>query len=273
MTIPLPSFWYFKALPFMTGKHQNFGFPISLKTGERILSWWDLRYLLKLPTVMKIKALLFDFDGLILDTETSEFLVWQKIYREYGQEMLPETWGQVVGGYGISDFDGAVHLAEMVGDGLNAGELRARHRSESDAMILRQPVMPGVVDYLNDARHLGLRLAVASSSPHSWVDTHLARLGLAARFDAIICRDDVPPGRTKPHPDLFLKALEVLGVEADEAIVLEDSPNGVNAARVAGIFVVSIPNPITSLLKTEGANLTFESLTQIPLQELIQNTA
>jgi len=222
---------------------------------------------------MQTKALLFDFDGLILDTETTEFLVWQKIYREYGQEMLPETWGQVIGGYGISNFDGAVHLAGLVGDGLNVEELHARYRSESDALILQQPVLPGVVDYLDDARRLGMHLAVASSSPHSWVDTHLARLGLADCFDAIICGDDVPPGRTKPHPDLFLKALDALGVKADETIVFEDSPNGVKAARAAGILVVSIPNPITALLKTDGATLTLDSLSQISLQELLKKVA
>ncbi len=220
---------------------------------------------------MNIKALLFDFDGLILDTETAEFRVWQSIYREYGQEMLPETWGQVVGGYGISNFDGAVHLANLLGNGADARKLHARYRSEADALILQQPVLPGVVDYLDDARRLGLQLAVASSSPHSWVDTHLARLGLADRFQVIICRDDVPPGRTKPHPDLFLKALDVLEVKADEAIVFEDSPNGINAARAAGIFVVSIPNPITALLGTDGANLTLGSLAQMPLQALLQH--
>jgi putative hydrolase of the HAD superfamily len=222
---------------------------------------------------MMIKALIFDFDGLILDTETTEFRVWQSIYREYGQEMLPETWGQVIGGYGISNFDGAVHLAELVGDGANIEELRARFRSESDAMILQQPVLPGVVDYLTDARRLGLHLAVASSSPHNWVDTHLARLGLADRFDVIICGDDVPPGRTKPHPDLFLKALEALSLELHEAIVFEDSPNGVKAARVAGIFVVKIPNPITTLLETESPNLTLDSLTQISLQDMLSKLA
>jgi HAD superfamily hydrolase (TIGR01509 family) len=218
---------------------------------------------------MKIKALLFDFDGLILDTETTEFRVWQSIYREYGQEMLPETWGQVIGGYGISNFDGAIHLAELVGDGVKAQELDARYRSESDALILQQPVLPGVVDYLNDARRLGLRLAIASSSAHNWVDTHLARLELADRFDVIICRDDVPPGRTKPHPDLFLKALDALNVQADEAIVFEDSPNGVNAARAAGIFVVAIPNPVTTLLNIESPDLSLSSLADMPLQDLL----
>ena len=226
---------------------------------------------------MKIKALLFDFDGLILDTETPEFRVWQAIYREYGQEFPAERWGQIVGGGGEPHFDAAGYLAELAGDGLNANALRARHKSESEALVLQQPVLPGVVDYLDDARRMGLRLAVASSSPHSWVDSHLARLRLADRFpaasgrgfDAIICGDDVPPGRTKPHPDVFLKALGAVSVKANEAIVFEDSPNGVKAARRAGIYVVSVPNPMTALLKTDGANLTLNSLANMPLKELL----
>ena len=229
-----------------------------------------LEFLIELRPVMKTKALLFDFDGLILDTETTEFRTWQAIYREYGQEMLAETWGQVVGGYGISNFDGAVHLAGLVGNGAKAEELHARYRSESDALIAQQPTLPGVVDYLDEAQRLGLGLAVASSSPHSWVDSHLTRLGLFHCFQHIICAEDVPPGRTKPHPDLFLKALEVLGVRPEEAIVLEDSPNGVLAAKRAGIFVVSVPNPITALLKTDGADLNLSSLADLPLQELLE---
>lgn len=219
---------------------------------------------------MKIKALIFDFDGLILDTESPEFNVWQAIYREHGQELAPETWGQIVGGWGSSPFDAAEHLVELAGEGLNAEELRTRHRSESDALTLIQPILPGVMDYLDEARRLDLRLAIASSSPRSWVvDTHLTRLGLAHRFDAIITNDDVPPGRTKPEPDLFLKALDAVGAQADEAIVFEDSPNGVKAARAAGVFVVSVPNPMTALLKTEGANLTLKSLSDVPLGNLL----
>jgi len=220
---------------------------------------------------MKTKALIFDFDGLILDTETSEFLTWQAIYREYGHEMLPETWGQVIGGYGISNFDGAVHLAGLLGNGVKADELHARYRSESDALIARQPILPGVVDYLDEARRLGLGLAIASSSPHSWVDAHLTRLGLFDRFQYIICADEVSKSRTKPHPDLYLKALEALNIQPDEAIALEDSPNGVLAAKQAGIFVVSIPNPVTALLNLDGADLRLTSLAEMPLQVLLDS--
>ena len=220
---------------------------------------------------MTIKALLFDFDGLIVDTETPEFQVWQGIYREYGHELTAEQWGQIVGGWGISDFDAATHLVELVGDGLNVEELRARHRSESDALTLIQPILPGVVDYLDEARRLGLYLAIASSSPHSWVDTHLTRLGLYHRFDSIVCADDVSPGRTKPNPDLFLMALQRLEVQPSEAIVFEDSPNGIRAAKKAGIFAVAIPNPVTVRLKIEGADLTLNSLEELSLQDMLNH--
>jgi len=218
-----------------------------------------------------INALLFDFDGLILDTETPEFQVWQTIYREYGHEFSIERWGQVVGGWGISDFDPANYLAELAGDGLNPEGLRARHKAKSDALTLLQPVLPGVAKYLDEALHLDLRLAIASSSPHSWVDTHLSRLGLYHHFDTVVCADDVAPGRTKPNPDLFLLALERLEIQASQAIVFEDSPNGVMAAKAAGIFVVAVPNPITARLKIDGADLTVESLANMPLQDLLNH--
>lgn len=216
-----------------------------------------------------IKALIFDFDGLILDTETSEFLVWQSIYRERGHELPLERWGGIIGGYGISQFDAAAYLTELTHGGVEAALMRARHRSESEALILSQPVLPGVMDILNEARGRNLGLAIASSSPHAWVGPHLARLGLFDRFDSIICADDVPAGRTKPNPDLFLKALDALGVQADEAVVFEDSPNGVKAARMAGIFVVAAPNPITSMLEFDGESLRVDSLTNVSLSKLL----
>jgi HAD superfamily hydrolase (TIGR01509 family) len=126
-----------------------------------------------------------------------------------------------------------------------------------------------VINTLQEAKRLGLKLAIASSSPHSWVDTHAQRLGLFDYFDKVICADDVPAGRTKPNPDLFLLALKQLQVGKNEAIVFEDSPNGVRAAHCAGIFVVAIPNPVTSLLSIENADLTLTSLADLSLPELL----
>jgi HAD superfamily hydrolase (TIGR01509 family) len=216
-----------------------------------------------------IKALIFDFDGLILDTETPEFRAWQAIYGEHGVEMPIEQWGRIIGGFGQSHFDAAVHLAELTSGGVDAALMRGRHRSTSDELIRSQPVRPGVLDLLTEARLRRMGLAVASSSPHAWVDTHLTRLGLFDRFDRVICADDVSAGRTKPHPDLFLKAMEALGVRADEAVAFEDSPNGVKAARAAGLFVVAVPNPITSMLAFEGESLRVDSLADLPLSQLL----
>jgi HAD superfamily hydrolase (TIGR01509 family) len=218
-----------------------------------------------------IKALIFDFDGLILDTETPEFLVWQSIYMEHGHELPAHEWIKTVGGYGLSNFDAAEHLTDLTQGQLDAVSLRARHQVETTAIIVDSPILPGVENIIYEAKKLGLKLAIASSSPHAWVDTHAKRLGIYDYFDKIICADDVPPGRTKPNPDLFLKALDQLKVRKSEAIVLEDSPNGVKAAQSAGIFVVLVTNPTTSSLTFEGEFLRLNSLADLRLSNLLQN--
>ncbi len=214
-----------------------------------------------------LEALIFDFDGLILDTETPEVEVWQSIYREHGQDLPVHEWSKTIGGYGLSNFDAAIHLGELTG--LDPAPLRARYRAESDAVIRAKSIQPGVLDLILDARQRGLGLAVASSSRHEWVDAHLTRLNLIQHFDHVICADDVAPGRTKPNPDLFLLALTRLGVRNDAAVVFEDSPNGVCAARAAGIFVVAVPNALTSQLIFEGENLRASSLAGLTVADLV----
>lgn len=216
-----------------------------------------------------IKALIFDFDGLILDTETPDYQTWQSIYHEHGFELPQEEWGKIVGGWGISTFDAAAHLSLLSQGRLDSVSLRDRHRSETSALMLSQPVLPGVIDILHEAKQLGLKLAIGSSSPHSWVDTHARRLGIFDYFDAVVCEDEVGIGRTKPYPDVYLAALKQLQVQKNEAIVFEDSPNGVKAAKSAGIFVVAVPNPVTALFSPGNANLTLTSLTDLSLQELL----
>jgi len=214
-----------------------------------------------------LKALIFDFDGLILDTETPEVLVWQSIYKEYGFELPVDEWQKTIGGYGISSFDAAEHLSHLSQGRLDSVSLRARHLKESAKIVHASPILPGVIDMIEQAKENGLQVAIGSSSPHSWVDTHAKRLGIFDYFDHIICQDDVPPGRTKPNPDIFLKALNQLNVKKDAAVVFEDSPNGVLAARRAGIFVVGVPNPLTAKLGVTG-DLTVPSLAELSLHEL-----
>ncbi len=218
---------------------------------------------------MMIKALIFDFDGLILDTETPDLHAWQNIYAEYGIQFPVESWGQIIGGMGASNFDAAIHLQSLLSQPLDLKALQVQQNQISHSLVEQQTVLPGVMDYLREAKQLGLKLAIASSSPHSWVDSHAQRLGVFDYFDKVICADDVPPGRTKPNPDLFLAALDRLQIQQNEAIVFEDSPNGVRAARSAGIYAVAVPNQVTSLLLIENANLTLRSLADISLSELL----
>ncbi len=220
---------------------------------------------------LMITALIFDFDGLILDTETAEVRTWQNIFDELRYPFPYDEFIQTVGGYGISTFDPALHLHEITNGSLNEEVMRLRFRNESGDEIRRSPILPGVTDIIAEAKRQHMKLAVASSSPHSWVDTHLTRLNLFQQFDKIICSDDVPPGRTKPNPDLFLKALEQLNVGANEAMAFEDSPHGVEAANAAGIAVVLAPNPTTSLLPFKGIYLKLDSLAVLSLDEMISH--
>ena len=210
-----------------------------------------------------LEALIFDFDGLILDTETPEFDVLSEIYAEYGVELSIVKWGQVIGGSGAADFDLVAELEQLTGLSIDRQLVMGRWRAEADARIGANPVLPGVIDLLDDAQSRGLRLSVASSSPHWWVDTHLTRLGLFERFEYVICADDVT--RTKPSPELFNLALSKLNVRADRAIIFEDSPNGVKAANAAGVPVVVVPNPVTKQLTFSGESLRLESLSGFSL--------
>lgn len=207
-----------------------------------------------------MKALLFDFDGLILDTETPAFEAWSALYRAQGQPLPPQVWGQFVGGTGASDFDPALHLQKLLGRSLPLEELHQQARGQAWQAILQQTPRPGMPETLAAAQTLGLRLAVVSSSPRAWVQEHLQRLNFLAVFERLFCREAVPPGRTKPHPDLYLKALQEMRLSPREALVFEDSPNGALAALKAGLPVGYIPNPLTALLPAPQGILPLKTL-------------
>jgi HAD superfamily hydrolase (TIGR01509 family) len=219
--------------------------------------------------IVAIKGLVFDFDGLILDTEVPTLQAWQEIYAEHGVELPVDVWVERIGHRpgGSELWDPHAHLERQLGRPLARDELRVRRRSRVDALIAAQPVLPGVEVCLADARRLGLKLAVASSSPRDWVDTHLARLGLLGHFACTKCGDDVPEG--KPDPAVYLAAVEALGIAPHEAIAFEDSPAGLWAAKRAGLFAVAVPNPVTHRLPLDHADLRLRSLDEVPLAGVI----
>jgi HAD superfamily hydrolase (TIGR01509 family) len=214
-----------------------------------------------------IKALVFDFDGLIVDTEVPIFRVWQRIYRERGQELPLERWLTIVG-TASGPFDPVIDLGQKTGQKLNEPEIKELERLYYQEATAIQQLLPGVLDYLVEARKLGLKTAVASSSTRKWVMDHLGRFGIVGQFDAIVCREDVK--RTKPDPELYRTALQRVGVQPAEAIALEDSSNGVHAAKAAGLFCVAVPNPLTADLDFSEADLRLISLAAMPLRDLLK---
>jgi HAD superfamily hydrolase (TIGR01509 family) len=217
-----------------------------------------------------IKALIFDFDGLVIDTETAVFRSYQEMYRSLGCELTLERWALGIGTTD-SEYDPYADLEALLGRRLDRPALRSRQRRREAELIAALPPLPGVTEYLQDARSRGLKIGMASSSSCEWISGHLERLGLRDYFDCLVGRDDVP--RSKPDPALYREALECLEVRPEEAVVFEDSPNGVRAARAAGIFTVAVPNAITRRLPLDGADLRLGSLAELPLEELLARAA
>jgi HAD superfamily hydrolase (TIGR01509 family) len=217
---------------------------------------------------MAVRALLFDFDGLILDTELASRAGWEQLYREHGHELPTDLWATVVGTT-HAPFDPMAHLEELVGEPLEREALNERRYAHEIALIEAEELRPGIAEYLAAARRHGLKRAIVSSSPRSWVDMHLERLEEAVGWDAI-CTADRDPVRAKPSPTLYLEALEALAVAADDAVAFEDSPNGVLAAKAAGVFCVAVPNEVTRDLGLEeaGADLVLDSLADLPPESL-----
>jgi HAD superfamily hydrolase (TIGR01509 family) len=220
-----------------------------------------------LGSTRRIKALIFDFDGLIIDSESPGYQAWSEVYAVHGCDLPFEKYSNAIGT--INGFDPASYLEELTGSRLDKPALETRCGDRWRELMKTQKVLPGIVGCLDAASASGLALAVASSSTREWVSEHLARVGLLERFSVLCCRDEV--ASVKPAPDLYLLALEKLGVQADEAIAFEDSPNGILAAKRAGLFCVAIPNPLTVRLPLDRADRLVPSMQAMNLVELLKD--
>jgi HAD superfamily hydrolase (TIGR01509 family) len=214
-----------------------------------------------------IRAFLFDFDGLILDTETASRAGWRWLYEQHGHELPDDLWLTVVGTHSSWDIMG--HLEGLVGKPLDRETWNERRYAHEVTLLEAEELRPGILDYLQYAREHGLKRAIVSSASRRWIDMHLERLEQAVGWDAIVTADR-DASRAKPNPTMYLEALDVLGVSNDEAVVFEDSPNGVAAGKAAGIFVVGVPNEVTREVGLRDADLVVESLADLPPAELVQ---
>jgi len=213
-----------------------------------------------------IKALIFDFDGLILDTESPEFQAWQEVFTAHGHELRADLWADLIG-RPRTYFDMYAYFKELNGPLTDLDVLRKDRRTRVVQLVLKQPILPGVRTYLTEAREMGLKIGLASSSGGDYVRGHLRRLDLFNYFHVTKCFEDTE--LHKPDPEPYLAVLEAMSVSPGEAVAFEDSPNGVAAARAAGIFCVAVPNPITECLSLAHADLCLKSLADESLPQLL----
>jgi HAD superfamily hydrolase (TIGR01509 family) len=221
------------------------------------------------PAPDGLAALLWDFDGLILDTESSSFAAAEAIFADHGVKLELSRWMEIIG---------AAHrhwtelLEDALGEPLDPGErerLTALRRARHSEALVGLHARPGVVDLMEAATAACIPQAIGSSSDDAWVTQHLDTLGLRAHIAAVVTRDAVGTQRCKPHPDVFLVAAERLGAPPRRCVVLEDSPNGVAAARAAGMAVVAVPAGITATLRFPPADLVVGSLAEVTLADLV----
>ena len=216
---------------------------------------------------MRVKALLFDFDGIVVDTEVPALSAWQETYEEHGQVLTIDAWSACVGTLG--GFEPLDHLEELLGRPLeDRTAVDAARKARETELVSSEPLRPGVDDYFVRARELGLEVAIVSSGAARWIASHLERLDRSAGWACINCADG-DASRAKPLPCLYEETLGTLGIEPDEAVAFEDSPNGIAAAKAAGIFCVAVPNPVTRSLDLSAADLRLDSFEALPLDDVL----
>jgi HAD superfamily hydrolase (TIGR01509 family) len=213
-------------------------------------------------------ALVFDFDGLICDTESTEYEAVRRVYRDHGLELALEDWLPSVGHVAP---DWVVDLEAALGRPLDRAALQAARRAHGSELLAALAPLPGVLTLLDAARAAGVPCGVASNAHADWVEDHLDRLGVADRFGVVVSVDRVD--RPKPDPEPYLLAVAALGAAPADAVALEDSATGAAAARAAGLFTVAVPGPMSAHQDLSDADLVVASLGDVTLPDLAARVA
>jgi HAD superfamily hydrolase (TIGR01509 family) len=215
---------------------------------------------------VEIRAVVFDFDGLILDTELPIYTSWCAAFEAHGA--APPTiaeWSAQIGTSGL--IDKQAWLVERANAEVDVDAMQVARREHRAALLDAEVVRPGVEAWLDEADAAGLGTAIASSSSAGWVLPHLERLGLLHRFAHILTAGgDLP---AKPAPDTYIEACARLGVEPHTALAVEDSPNGIAAAKAAGLYCVTVPHVLTEMLDLSAADVRLPSLADSTIADVV----
>ncbi len=206
------------------------------------------------------KAVLFDFDGIIINSEWPIYQSWFRVFAAEGHELAVETYVQCIG----SDFDTwspEKYLEELTGKTYDWPAINAKRQVELEGDLIDVSTLPGVRELFQAIIDSGKKLAVVSSSSHRWVDMWLEKLGLISIVHEVVCRGDAP--KIKPAPDLYLEAVRRFALPASKCLVIEDSLNGVKSGNLAGCITIAVPSRLTSVLDFSPADSIIFDLTQL----------
>ncbi|WP_166239522.1 HAD-IA family hydrolase [Paenibacillus turpanensis] len=213
-----------------------------------------------------MKAVVFDFDGLIIDTESYWYYAFRDVLREEGLELPIEQFAVIVG---TTDEALNDYIRKELGDSADYTAIRERARLKYKERMIHPVLRDGVADYLQASKQLGLRIGLASSSSREWVEGYARQTGIFDYFEVVRTKEDVE--KVKPDPALYRKAVEALGIDPSEAVAFEDSLNGLRAAKGAGLHCVIVPNEVTSHLPFEQYSLRLSSMSERSLEEVLQH--
>jgi len=211
-------------------------------------------------------AVVFDFDGVLIDSESPGFESHRRIYEQCGAALTVEEWCGQIGTYVEGEEEGwYLRLCERTTRSPARAVYEAERRRLFEALVPREP-MRGIRELLAELDSAGVPLAIASTAPARWVVTAAERIGVRAVFRAIVTGDEV--ARRKPAPGVYLEAARRLGVDPSKTIAIEDSAPGIASARAAGMPTVAIPHWLTELHDLSGADLRVAHAGELSLARL-----
>ncbi|WP_251555467.1 HAD family hydrolase [Neobacillus muris] len=209
-----------------------------------------------------IEAVIFDFDGTIIDTETIWYQAYKDVLRkQYGIELPLEVFAKVIG---TTDEVLFKFIEDQASTTINKQEIESLVHECFLEKKSELELRPGVRERLQEAKDLDLKLGIASSSSRAWVEGYLNQFDLWSYFSVVKTKEDVV--RVKPDPSLYRKALQSLQVEPERALAIEDSVNGSIAAIEAGMKCWVVPNPVTSFLRFHEKVTRFDSFLDFDFQ-------
>ncbi|MFA5192018.1 MAG: HAD family phosphatase [Verrucomicrobiia bacterium] len=213
-------------------------------------------------------AVVFDFDGLIVDSETPEFEAHRQIFAEHGVELTAEEWRGEVGIWSATR-NWFAKLGEIIGRPVDSNALREEKRRRFWRVIKMEP-LPGVRALLDELHAAAVPLALASSAEASWINRATAELDVTRYFRTIVTGDDVT--HRKPHPEGYLLAARRLSIAPDRCVAIEDSQPGIVAAKAAGMKAIAIPNWLTAEHDLDAADLRVASAGELSMAVLAKLT-